>query len=377
MNMQNNPQHQQMQALKQLMYQHQVTCFQANDLMRLHEWDICFLCDDSGSMRATVNNGIQGQPKASRWDELRNTVSMVVDVARTFNAEGMDLHFLNRAPIKSVTHSTQLQPAFAASPNGYTPLQATLRRLLAENTAHYMKKPLLLIIATDGQPTNHAGANDMHGFRQAVVDAVNTRSRVVRIQFLACSDNDTDVGWLNEMDRRIKNVDVTDDYHSERNELLRAGRFQQFTRGDYVCKALLGGICDKFDQLDGQDRHGFGMSAAPPPNAAYAQMGQMGQMGRAAAPMAGAYGGPMPGMAPAPNQGQMGRGAMAPPPGAMRAPSMPYGAQAPTPQMGAQMGAYGGPMPGMAPAPMQGQMGYAAPQPGYGAPPPGPYGQYR
>ena len=35
----------------------------------------------------------------------------------------------------------------------------------------------------------------MNGFRQAVVDAVNTRSRSIRIQLLACSDEDKDIGW--------------------------------------------------------------------------------------------------------------------------------------------------------------------------------------
>jgi len=61
---------------------------------------------------------------------------------------------------------------------------------------------------------------------------------------------------MNELDEKITEVDGTDDYYSERQEVLRAGKAKRFTGGDWLIKALLGPICTKFDAWD--EGHGKG-----------------------------------------------------------------------------------------------------------------------
>jgi len=50
----------------------------------------------------------------------------------------------------------------------------------------------------------------------------------------------------------VPRVDVTDDFVTERAEILRSqGRGFPFSFGDYVVKALLGPVDPVFDALDG------------------------------------------------------------------------------------------------------------------------------
>jgi len=67
---------------------------------------------------------------------------------------------------------------------------------------------------------------------------------------MACTDDEASVGWLNDLDERFTEVDVTDDYYSEREEVLRARKVAKFTRGDWLIKALLGPVSAKFDAWD-------------------------------------------------------------------------------------------------------------------------------
>lgn len=51
-------------------------------------------------------------------DELKQTVSIVVDLASVFDPDGVDVYFLNREPVFHVQNSEQLVPIFAVPPSG-------------------------------------------------------------------------------------------------------------------------------------------------------------------------------------------------------------------------------------------------------------------
>lgn len=233
--------------LQNVIAMYEIKNYDANELAKIEGVDIVFLCDDSGSMRSRVQT-----TGKTRWDELRETCATVIEIATVFDQDGVDVYFLNRPPIKNcLSRDPRLQQCFAHPPSGYTPLSQALHTIMMENAVAGKTKKLLIMIATDGCPTDNEGNVDMNGFRSVVQRSTGCVSRMVCIQFLACSDNDDDVAWLNRMDKEIKNVDVTDDYESEKQEVLRTGRFHQFSKGDYVVKALLGGIDPSYDARDG------------------------------------------------------------------------------------------------------------------------------
>eukprot|EP01062_Namystynia_karyoxenos_P023331 TRINITY_DN19013_c2_g4_i1.p1 TRINITY_DN19013_c2_g4~~TRINITY_DN19013_c2_g4_i1.p1 ORF type:complete len:358 (+),score=110.33 TRINITY_DN19013_c2_g4_i1:70-1074(+) len=238
--------------LQQVLRRFEISIAEAQDLVVLQDYEIVIIADDSGSMRISAMPPAQrplpgsGKPDPSRWDELKATVAMVVEIATVFDEDGLDIYFLNRPPLKNVTsmNDPRLAQSFQQPPSGTTPLTRCLTDLVKHT---HGDKPVLLVIATDGVPDGGPGP-----FVEAVESIVTRRttSKRFRLQMMACTADDEAIGWMNQLDSRFKEVDVTDDYYSERDEVLRAGRMKKFNRSDWVIKALLGPVSQKFDGWD-------------------------------------------------------------------------------------------------------------------------------
>merc|ERR1719253_1093238 len=83
-----------------------------------------------------------------------------------------------------------------------------------------------------------------------VEEDVDEDRTIFRVQIMACTDDDNAIGWINVLDKELKELDATDDYYAERQEVLRAGHMKEFTRGDWCMKAMLGAVSEKFDRID-------------------------------------------------------------------------------------------------------------------------------
>jgi hypothetical protein len=174
-------------------------------------------------------------------------VTIVSDIAATLDPTGIDIYFLNRPPLKGISSAAQIQVAFQYPPNGYTPLTRVMRQILTEKADALREKKLLLLIATDGQPTDDRG----NGRTEEFLDTIRTRPKNCFVSLLACTDDKKAVDYMNKIDREVPGVDTSDDYASERREILRAqGSSYRFSFGDYVTKTLLGPIDPSFDRLD-------------------------------------------------------------------------------------------------------------------------------
>jgi hypothetical protein len=218
-------------------------------LRQLEGYEIVIVCDDSGSM-ANILDQTPGDPfgkKYSRWDELKHYVSIVTDIAGVLDQNGLDIYFLNRPGMTGVTHSEQVQPLFQERPAGYTPIPRVLNQIFQDKAALIREKKMLLLIATDGQPTNDVGNDATSEF----FNSLKMRSPNVYVSIIACTDDTSSMTYLNEIDKVIPSVDVNDDYLSEKTEVQKAqGPGYAFSLGDYVVKTLLGSIDPVFDTLD-------------------------------------------------------------------------------------------------------------------------------
>ncbi|CAF0968552.1 unnamed protein product [Didymodactylos carnosus] len=104
------------------------------------------------------------EKQRTRWDELKQTVSIVVDLASVLDPDGADVYFLNREPMLHVHNSSELENIFAMEPE----------------------------------------------------------------------DDDQCMGYLNDWDKKIPNLDVVDDYRSEKKEIQACrGRDLPFSFGDF------------------------------------------------------------------------------------------------------------------------------------------------
>lgn len=230
--------------LQDLLDMYEITLAQTEDLMVLARYDIVFLVDDSASMNTVETTAGVRQ---SRWKELRDTVSALIEFAAYFDDDGTDIYFLNRKGVEGVTDpkDERLERAFDAKPAGSTPLTSRFEEVVK---GHKGKKPLLVMVATDGEPD--------YGSRPFVEKArklLTMRKKDVRLGVMACTQNDDAVDWLNKLDDDPKvgdKVDVCDDYEAEKAEVLATGRVRQFLVSDYYVKALLGPILEKYDNLD-------------------------------------------------------------------------------------------------------------------------------
>jgi hypothetical protein len=222
-------------------------------LRQLEGFEIVIVCDDSGSM-ANVLDQTPGDPfgkKYTRWDELKHYVSIVTDIAGILDQNGLDIYFLNRPSVSGITHSEQVQPLFQNPPAGYTPIPRVFNQILRDKAAIIAEKKMLMLIATDGQPTNDVGNDATNEF----FHCLKMRSPNVYVSIIACTDDASSMTYLNNIDHIIPSVDVNDDYLSEKKEVQAAqGANYAFSFGDYVVKTLLGSIDPVFDTLD-ETRH--------------------------------------------------------------------------------------------------------------------------
>ncbi|KAK0748521.1 hypothetical protein B0T21DRAFT_344170 [Apiosordaria backusii] len=124
-------------------------------------FDIAFLIDDSGSMR--------GQ---NRWEEVRDALKVLAPICTRYDANGVDLYFLNKRDIwrrfKGIKNSEKVTDIFAdVQPDKGTPTGARIYDILDPYVRRFAKaadkygnpektgiKPLILIVITDGEPTD-------------------------------------------------------------------------------------------------------------------------------------------------------------------------------------------------------------------------------
>jgi hypothetical protein len=240
-------------------------------LQKLNSFKIVFVFDDSGSMNCVLEESPlnSGLLKATRWDELKYFSRMSIDIANIFNTDGTDVYFLNRPMARNIRNPDDLMPYFnkygrkklifrqfffliflidfQSPPNGYTPLARVVGTALNNNGPSFIgERKLLLIIVTDGEPTDDSGRSDIPNFKRCLL----SRGPSVYTTIVSCTDEDETMRYLNHWDRKIPRLDVVDDYKSERDEIRKAqGRNYTFTFGvsrsiDRKCTAQKG---DKFN----------------------------------------------------------------------------------------------------------------------------------
>jgi hypothetical protein len=68
------------------------------------------------------------------------------------------------------------------------------------------EKKLLIIIVTDGEPTDNRGTVSINSFKQCLM----SRSPIDRIfvTIVACTDDDTSISYLNKWDKSIRNMNI-------------------------------------------------------------------------------------------------------------------------------------------------------------------------
>lgn len=241
------------EKFKDIVDKYEISLDFSQRLQQLQGFKIVFIFDDSGSMNAPVMdsplNNSNSLLKATRWDELQYFAKISLEIATLFNPEGCSIYFLNKkpSPIRNVSRESELRRLFLDRPRGFTPLPSVLDQVLNDHKQSLSEQKLLILICTDGEPTDHSGNRAIPQFKQSLLN----RDSSVFTTIVACTDDDSCIEYLNRWDHQIRNLDVIDDYRNERKEIRAAqGIHYQFSFGDYVVKSLIGSIDPEIDNLD-------------------------------------------------------------------------------------------------------------------------------
>jgi hypothetical protein len=152
-------QDQKLEKLKTIAQQYEINPDIVQKLRQLEDFDICLLLDDSGSMASVLKaNPTDPYAKAmTRWDEMKQAGIIITELASCLDADGVDVFFLNRPPIRGVSSANQITVAFQHPPQGFTPTTRTLSTIFQEKAAVIKERKLLIVLITDGQPTDDVG----------------------------------------------------------------------------------------------------------------------------------------------------------------------------------------------------------------------------
>lgn len=344
----------------------------ANDIVKLALYDIVLYIDDSGSM--------QFEEEGSRIKDLRLILERVSFASTLFDADGISMRFMNTdlsnardpqtgRPLQDgVANETQIEQIMQGVQfKGLTPMGTSLRKkvideiVLAKAASGQLRKPVLVIAITDGQPAGEP----QNAVFDTIRHAFDTLQRYpqygrggIAFEFAQVGNDEMARKFLGKLDEDPQigpMVDCTSNFENEQEEMSRANPPVDLTPDLWIIKLLLGAIDRSYDSKDEKTNHPAPGGYGGPPGGQYGGAPQQGYgqppQGQYGAPQGGQYGAPPPGQYGAPPQGQGQYGA--PPPG-QYPPQGQYGQQRP-PQGGPPQGGPGG---------YPGQQQYGQPPPG-------------
>ncbi|KAI9840756.1 MAG: hypothetical protein M1837_001330 [Sclerophora amabilis] len=317
------------------------------DIVKIALYDVILYIDDSGSMQFEENG--------ERIKDLKLILSRVAYAASLFDHDGIQVRFMNsdREGNNIRTEGEVEQLVASIGFKGLTPMGTSLKNkvldplVLGPARAGQLRKPVLIISITDGQPageppnavfdsiryaSSELARMPRYGTGAVAFQFAQVGNDLKAREFLGKLDNEPGIGEL---------VDCTSNFEVEQDEMSRAQPPVDLTPELWLTKLLLGAIDSSYDTKDEQ--------GSRPPGAPTGQYGGAPPQGGYAAP-----GYPPQGQSQYPPQQHQGYGQ----------PPQQYGQPPQRPPQG-----YGPPPGGQYP-PQQG--GYPPQQGGYNAPPPPP-----
>jgi hypothetical protein len=221
-----------------------------NQLDFLKVYDSIFICDDSSSMN--VNERPDGSMGQSRWEEARDALAGMVEIAATMDDDGVDIHFLNSEKCLLNCRDPQAVKRLFDSivPEGLTPVGTCLEMLLLQymddietyksTKAGKEPKKRNYIVLTDGAATDDPESVIVALARR--LDRGNFPLAQIGIQFVQVGNDPEAKEALEELD------DALSSQHSVR-DIVDTVPYQNLALNpDTIVKALLGGINRRMDR---------------------------------------------------------------------------------------------------------------------------------
>jgi len=289
----------------------------ANDIVKLALYDIVLYVDDSGSM--------QFEEEGSRIQDLRLILDRVSFAATLFDSDGISIRFMNTdlsgmrdqqgRPLQDgVATEEQIKQIMSGVQfKGLTPMGTSLRKKVIDeivlNKAQQgqLRKPVLVIAITDGQPAGEPQNAVFDTIRYAF-DTLQQRYPQygrggVAFEFAQVGNDEMAKKFLGKLDEDPQigpMVDCTSNFENEQEEMMRANPPVDLTPDLWIIKLLLGAIDRSYDSKDEKTNPAPGGYGAPPQQGYGQQPGGYPPQGQQQ------YGAPPPGQQRPPQGGAPG-----------------------------------------------------------------------
>ncbi|CAD6890293.1 unnamed protein product [Tilletia laevis] len=225
----------------------------AADLVKLALFDVSFLLDDSASMQ---------QEGRLRRDGLKTIVKLAAEAATRFDTDGVELNWLNSHE-QAVVHSGEQATQFVSRcefAGRATPMGTSLEGKILEKEFYpklkreTLRKPLLIIIIGDGQPTGESSDKFRKELKEAKKKAKKSRygADAVSLQVAIVGNDSGAHEWLEELDsdKDVGDlVDVCSDIRTESAQVKRQTGIE-LTEDLFALKVCLGSIDSSYDASD-------------------------------------------------------------------------------------------------------------------------------
>ncbi|KAI5455184.1 hypothetical protein NCC49_000002 [Naganishia albida] len=223
----------------------------ATDLVKISLFDVVLYVDDSGSM-AFEEGG-------ERIDDLKLILSRVAYATSLFDQDGIQVRFMNSRVEGNGINSEQaaLNLVQQVRFSGLTPLGTQLDAkiiqplLLGPARSNQLKKPLLIVILTDGTPAGEPKEQVFNVIMRTNQELQRTRygPDAVSYQFAQIGNDLKAQAFLGELDSHPiigGLIDSTSNYEVEQDEMMRTSGVQ-LTPEMWLVKLLMGSIDSSYD----------------------------------------------------------------------------------------------------------------------------------
>jgi hypothetical protein len=225
----------------------------AIDLAILSLYDIILLLDDSGSMDS-MEDGL------SRFVILTEVCKTISFFSTLMDDDGISVRFLHDKNegdyLKTFEEIQNLMSK--VYPTGSTPLGKKMKtrifeRMISNNlTEGTLKKPVLLIVITDGIPDSKSDViNTIKECREKCISSIYGENAMA-FSFVQIGTDRSATKYLDELDNHPiigKMIDCTSCFEIESKQCL--SRYNvELTPGSYLIKLLLGPIDPNYDEMD-------------------------------------------------------------------------------------------------------------------------------
>ncbi|KAL8826484.1 MAG: hypothetical protein Q9191_003772 [Dirinaria sp. TL-2023a] len=214
------------------------------DFSYLATFDTIFLIDDSGSMAGRS------------WRETAEALKRITPVCTQWDANGIDIHFLNErdnCEYRNITSPATVEAIFnSVRPRGGTPTGTRLHNILRpylrelEAKGEEAVKPLNVIIITDGQATDDVQSVILSA--AAKLDRLDAPAWQVGIQFFQVGNDPEATLMLQDMDDQLGRSSGVRDMV---DTMSWAGRSGTGLNADGVLKCVLGAVVRRHDNAEG------------------------------------------------------------------------------------------------------------------------------